>query len=1585
MNEEALKYSFDLFVKDGYNGTIDDYKELIKTNDKARSVSYNLFTSDGYNGSDADFNNLMGIDNTIMLSDEELGKTNDSANVDPSVESDATGSESEDGLLELPGNNRGKRNKAQKELKDSGNFFTSPFDDNPDNSWADVISNNFKDLIKDLVKEYPGATTAASAMPAPILPGGRNVVNGILEWVAKDDAADLAEIENDPEQFYVKYGYSKDLPIEEQINQYYFNQDLDLDDTKSNLGYNPEEKTDFVDQYYLNDPETKKLFKEANIEASDFQAYLQREGKIKNFNFELENGGYDDITYKDKQIKYSLDPSSKFSRVEATIEGPLEKEQALQGFLSDYLMETASRNLERVRLEEIKKNNKDYQGLSLAEAQVKAEAKIMEDPEAYGYGTHLDFNKTYDWNQNNWEAIQKFKKLQIQEAKKAQEEIKEQKKSSNTIVPISLEEEARAANQSGAGFIENILPGMNSALEWVISSFSDGRISDPIFDIGFTYSEKKVVQDAKRIRRENNLDKLDPANLKYLYTEGQQVELNGIAYIKSKNGTIKDVTNGFDVSLTLTEAERKAIDKKIENGDSVYSSDFDSFGGSYLAGKVVGELITQIFGQKGLGAVRKMSSLAYLRKFKGLSRARLARMEKGLNKSNNRRGVNYKGVTGGSKGTWDTFGKKIPLGISKEMADAIIFQSGYGSMLGYTQAKKAALAEGMSIAEAEAMAHQTSLGMGILFALTTPISPRTGMYNKIFSKAESKLAVTQLIKASANAAQVKKLFPSIVAKAFNNKATRAGAILTGEGVKELVQENVQQVGENLLVNRMVNESTGKRILKDTYSYEDFVNTSILSFAAGGLSGGAGKLMSKLSPSAKQLDDRQKVAELKKLSQNVKVSTTLIENYGRQGLLTDKEVKDIISELNKFANNVTKMPSFLGDRRVSSELLKVIDIQDRINKLEKAKKNSIPGEQNIIEEDLKALKTEQETVLRETKEKLAESNKAFDEKFSTNLNGIVKFINKIARVAGRQVEMSVFESTEDFVNSLKQQGFSDTQIQKAVDSDGAFIGDGKIFINKEVARQTGAWTVASHEIIHPILNKLIGNSLQQGVRVDELKKILPRKVVRTIEKKIAKTQEGKSNTEFITYLSDALIKEEINLEPSILDKLRVFFNKLLGRAGANPQLGFANGREVYNWLKEFSTSLRETGEVSQTAADAIISTGVDLSDAQTVGGEMDLSVNQEILDLTDALDAAEDAYAADPNNPTLERNVELAEKALDEAEERALSGATKVVTPKPKKEVKKKVKKESKPVRTTNLAPQTAQDKKIMDTYNEGMKDTKRTSFTSSNPLPAKVENKLIPLFEGYINTLVQQKFKQYQSEALEFQDALAILRVEAVNALRTFNPARNQNLSGYVRRLIALRQPKMFEKANKEFTSSLDDVDVAGDAGVIRSFADEKQIAPENLIKASKVISSKVRDKLANDLKTWAETNGIDFDFFNFGDVDPNITIQVDGKDVKILNEVLKELFPGVDPEKFLDSRTMFTSGEASIVLGKLAENDQELVELFINLLPRGAVMPKGKNKAIVKDANYGKSTKLDGSILKNFYNKGTERFTKKAGLLLLN
>ena len=59
MNEQALNYSYELFKKDGYTGTIDQYKQLISSDKQALDYSYNLFKNDGYSGSVDDFNSLI--------------------------------------------------------------------------------------------------------------------------------------------------------------------------------------------------------------------------------------------------------------------------------------------------------------------------------------------------------------------------------------------------------------------------------------------------------------------------------------------------------------------------------------------------------------------------------------------------------------------------------------------------------------------------------------------------------------------------------------------------------------------------------------------------------------------------------------------------------------------------------------------------------------------------------------------------------------------------------------------------------------------------------------------------------------------------------------------------------------------------------------------------------------------------------------------------------------------------------------------------------------------------------------------------------------------------------------------------------------------------------------------------------------------------------------------------------------------------------------------------------------------------------------------------------------------------------------
>jgi hypothetical protein len=61
MNEQAIQDSYNIFVSQGYNKSIDEYKKLIATNPNALNDSYKLFTEKGYNKSIDDYKVLMGI------------------------------------------------------------------------------------------------------------------------------------------------------------------------------------------------------------------------------------------------------------------------------------------------------------------------------------------------------------------------------------------------------------------------------------------------------------------------------------------------------------------------------------------------------------------------------------------------------------------------------------------------------------------------------------------------------------------------------------------------------------------------------------------------------------------------------------------------------------------------------------------------------------------------------------------------------------------------------------------------------------------------------------------------------------------------------------------------------------------------------------------------------------------------------------------------------------------------------------------------------------------------------------------------------------------------------------------------------------------------------------------------------------------------------------------------------------------------------------------------------------------------------------------------------------------------------------
>lgn len=68
MNNEALNYAYDLFSKDGYNGTVEDFNSLLSTNDEAVNYAYSLFQKNGYKDTIDDFKNVIKSQDDITYS-----------------------------------------------------------------------------------------------------------------------------------------------------------------------------------------------------------------------------------------------------------------------------------------------------------------------------------------------------------------------------------------------------------------------------------------------------------------------------------------------------------------------------------------------------------------------------------------------------------------------------------------------------------------------------------------------------------------------------------------------------------------------------------------------------------------------------------------------------------------------------------------------------------------------------------------------------------------------------------------------------------------------------------------------------------------------------------------------------------------------------------------------------------------------------------------------------------------------------------------------------------------------------------------------------------------------------------------------------------------------------------------------------------------------------------------------------------------------------------------------------------------------------------------------------------------------------
>ena len=295
------------------------------------------------------------------------------------------------------------------------------------------------------------------------------------------------------------------------------------------------------------------------------------------------------------------------------------------------------------------------------------------------------------------------------------------------------------------------------------------------------------------------------------------------------------------------------------------------------------------------------------------------------------------------------------------------------------------------------------------------------------------------------------------------------------------------------------------------------------------------------------------------------------NNRRQDIAADQKVDSRINDIN--------------DRATAIKLTKEQNSLKGNQEGNKTRLDQIKGELNAISE--KYADSDVDVTIEQRQQAVAE---AVDNKFESNFNKNYKAASEAGKKIG--LKTTVYKTDTGYKNAI-QKAFG--ELPKGWDSsEGVFAGNGKLFINKAQAKRsidistgnTGAISVASHEVLHPIFNALIGDAKTQSEFVQQFRKRMTSKQKTYVDSQIKKRGYGQELTgiELMNIFSDGIIKNEITYDQTFFEKVGESIIRLFKGEGFD-RLSFDNGQDVYNFLKEYNTSIKE-GKLSDKAITTI---------------------------------------------------------------------------------------------------------------------------------------------------------------------------------------------------------------------------------------------------------------------------------------------------------------------------------------------------------------------------------------------------------------
>ena len=378
--------------------------------------------------------------------------------------------------------------------------------------------------------------------------------------------------------------------------------------------------------------------------------------------------------------------------------------------------------------------------------------------------------------------------------------------------------------------------------------------------------------------------------------------------------------------------------------------------------------------------------------------------------------------------------------------------------------------------------------------------------------------------------------------------------------------------------------------------------------------------------AGELDEKQKNEELAALSNIRNTGLKMPSNFDAE---SRQKSFDLIIEKNKLAAEIEgKEPSLVTPQK---DRIKQIDTQ----------LSEISVEQYIIKEGTKRLA----------------KNISAAEKIASR-TGKTTFENGIG--SGKSLE--TFE-TEKEAQAAVDKWHSENNLPTVSlkNSPGFMLDNGQIVINKEVAAKTFNVNVAGHELLHKILISEFNNANPE--RAAKLKEqfwntLSENEKTLVNDRILAKDENGvrlyddqylKDNPdEYLTQFFEVVASRKLTWSEKLEDMFAKIGDILLGQFKKQgfPNLEFENGKDVYDFIKDYNKNLRR-GKISERAA-ALGEKGKEITSNKKYSKVADLK--QELADLEVEYDEGYgDMEAADYKNQKSNIEIKLRIEIKKEAE------------------------------------------------------------------------------------------------------------------------------------------------------------------------------------------------------------------------------------------------------------------------------------------------------------------------------------------------